>query len=180
MEHKDDDDDNDDVTFAKWMSSFWGHSWMEEEERRLRDRRGSQGSGHRKASLPCAYPVLPRVTSPDSHPRRHSHEDRGFRCRAHTRDYRKCSGDGPFKEPWESKRRSHSKIQAFSESFEQQLCSRTKRSLSLGPESRKEKNERECLQTEMRSRKEGEEGGSSRKEDCRGAYTAPLFEEGAK
>ena len=33
MEHKDDDDDDDDdVSFAKWMSSFRGHSWIEEDE----------------------------------------------------------------------------------------------------------------------------------------------------
>ena len=51
MEHKDDDDD--DVSFAKWMSSFWGHSWIEEDERGLRDRRGSQDSSYRKTSLPC-------------------------------------------------------------------------------------------------------------------------------
>lgn len=77
------------------------------------------------------FPVLPRVTSYDSHPRRHSHEDQGFRCRNHMRDYRKRSEDGPFKDPLESNRRSHSKTRAFSESFEQQLCFRTKRSLSL-------------------------------------------------
>ena len=52
MEHKDDDDD-DDVSFAKWMSSFWGHSWIEEDERGLRDRRGSQDASYRKSSLPC-------------------------------------------------------------------------------------------------------------------------------
>ncbi|KAF6119505.1 leukemia NUP98 fusion partner 1 [Phyllostomus discolor] len=55
MEHKDDDDD-DDVTFAKWMSSFWGHSWMKEEERGLRDHHGSQDTSYRKASLPCPGP----------------------------------------------------------------------------------------------------------------------------
>ena len=75
-------------------------------------------------------PVLPSVMLSDSHPRRHSYEDQGFQCHTHMRDYRKCSGDGSFKEPLESKIRSHSKIQAFSESFEQQLCFRTKRSVS--------------------------------------------------
>lgn len=77
------------------------------------------------------FPVLPRVTSYDSHPRRHSHEDQGFRCPIHMKDYRKCSEDGPFKDPLESQRRSHSKTRAFSESFEQQLCFRTKHSMSL-------------------------------------------------
>lgn len=77
------------------------------------------------------FPALPRITSSDSHRRRHSHEDQGFRCHTRTLDYRKCSADESFKEPLESKGRAHSKIQAFSESFEQQLCFRTKRSVSL-------------------------------------------------
>lgn len=60
MEHRDDDDD-DDVSFAKWMSSFWGHSWIEEDKRGLRARRGSQDTSYRKASLPCpvSYPMEP-------------------------------------------------------------------------------------------------------------------------
>ena len=68
MEHKDDDDD--DVSFAKWTSSFWGHSWMEEDERGLRDRRGSQDASYRRSCLPCPFPVLPRVMSSASRPRR--------------------------------------------------------------------------------------------------------------
>ena len=77
------------------------------------------------------FPVLPRMMSSASHPRRYSYEDQGFRCHTRVRDHRKCSGDGSFKEPLESKGRSHSKIQSFSDSFEQQLCFRTKRSVSL-------------------------------------------------
>ncbi|XP_062032291.1 leukemia NUP98 fusion partner 1 [Lepus europaeus] len=176
MEHKDEDDD--DVSFAKWMSSFWGHSWREEEERAVRERRRPRDASDRKASLPCPFPALPRMTSSDHHPRRHSHEDQEFRCRTHMRDYRKCSGDGSFKEPLEPKGRSHSKIQEFSESFEQQLCFRTKRSVSLGPESRKERNERECLRMEVRARKKVEERRNSMKEEHREAYMAPLMEKG--
>ncbi|XP_024413966.2 leukemia NUP98 fusion partner 1 [Desmodus rotundus] len=175
MEHKDDDDD---VTFAKWMSSFWGHSWTEEEERGLRDHHGSQDTSYRKASLPCPLPVLPKATTSDSHCRRHSHEGQGCRCRTHLRDYRKSSGDRSLQEPLESKRRSHPKMQAFSESFEQQLCFRAKRSVSLGPDSRKEKNERECLRMEIRSRKKVEERRSCRKEEHGEAYAAPRFEKG--
>ncbi|XP_070259614.1 leukemia NUP98 fusion partner 1 [Myotis yumanensis] len=180
MEHRDDDDDDDDVSFAKWMSSFWGHSWIEEDERGLRARRGSQDTGYRKASLPCPFPVLPRVTSYDSHPRRHSHEDQGFRCRNHMREYRKHSEDGPFKDPLESNRRSHSKTRAFSESFEQQLCFRTKRSLSLGHESRKERNERESLRMETRSWEKAKERKSSGKEEHGEAHMGPLSEKGPK
>uniref|UniRef100_A0A8C6D0T7 Leukemia NUP98 fusion partner 1 n=1 Tax=Moschus moschiferus TaxID=68415 RepID=A0A8C6D0T7_MOSMO len=192
MEHKDDDDD-DDVSFAKWMSSFWGHSWIEEDERGLRDRRGSQDASYRKSSLPCPslyivtffilysqFPVLPRMMSSASHPRRYSYEDQGFRCHTHVRDHRKCSGDGSFKEPLESKGRSHSKLQSFSDSFEQQLCFRTKRSVSLGPESRKERNERERRFLEVSSCKKVEEQRSSRKEEHGEAYLPTLSEKALK
>ena len=77
------------------------------------------------------FPLLPRMMSSASHPRRYSYEDQGFRCHTHVRDHRKCSGDGSFKEPLDSKGRSHSKIQSFSDSSEQQLCFRAKRSVSL-------------------------------------------------
>ena len=69
-----------------------------------------------------------------------------------------------------SKGRSHSKIQSFSDSFEQQPCFRTKRSVSLGPESRKERNERECRFLEVRSCKKVEGKRSSRKEARGEAY----------
>ncbi|XP_006143618.1 leukemia NUP98 fusion partner 1 [Tupaia chinensis] len=178
MEQKDDDDD--DVSFAKWMSSYWGHSWREEDKRGLRDRHRPQEASYRKASLPCSFPVLPSVTSSDHLPRRHSHEDQAFRSHTHVRNHRKHSGDGSGKEPLETKGRSHSKIQEFSESFEQQLClRRSKRSASLGPESRKERNERERLRVETRPRKKAEDRRSSGKEH-REAYVAPLFEKGSK
>uniref|UniRef100_A0A8C8ZX99 Leukemia NUP98 fusion partner 1 n=1 Tax=Prolemur simus TaxID=1328070 RepID=A0A8C8ZX99_PROSS len=189
MEHKDDDDD--DVSFAKWMSSFWGHSWREEDERGLRERHHRpQATIHRKTSLPCpslyivkffilySQNMLSRITSSDHHPRRHSHEDQEFRGCTRMRDYRKYSGDGSFKEPLASKGTSDSRVQEFSDSFEQQLCFRTKRSASLGPESRKERNERERLRMEIRPQKKAEEGRSSRKEEPREACMAPLFEKG--
>uniref|UniRef100_A0A8C4PM23 Leukemia NUP98 fusion partner 1 n=1 Tax=Equus asinus asinus TaxID=83772 RepID=A0A8C4PM23_EQUAS len=56
MEHRDDDDE--DVSFAKWMSSFWGHSWIEEDERGLRDRHRSQHASYRKTSLPCPPEII--------------------------------------------------------------------------------------------------------------------------
>lgn len=119
------------------------------------------------------FPVLPRMMSSASHPRRYSYEDQGFRCHTQVRDHRKCSGDGSFKEPLESKGRSHSKIQSFSDSFEQQLCFRTKRSFSLRPESRKERNERERWFLEVRSCKKVEGKRSSRKEERGEAYLPP-------
>ncbi|XP_059749307.1 leukemia NUP98 fusion partner 1 isoform X3 [Bos javanicus] len=126
------------------------------------------------------FPVLPRMMSSASHPRRYSYEDQGFRCHTQVRDHRKCSGDGSFKEPLESKGRSHSKIQSFSDSFEQQLCFRTKRSVSLGPESRKERNERERRFLEVRSCKKVEEKRSSRKEEHGEAYLPTLSEKALK
>ncbi|XP_006890081.1 PREDICTED: leukemia NUP98 fusion partner 1 [Elephantulus edwardii] len=176
MEHKDDDDD--DISFAKWMSSFWGHSCTEEDERKLRERHRPQAAGYRKTSLPCPFPELPKMMSSEHHPRRHSHEDQEFRCRTHVRSDRKCAGEGSFKEPPEPKERSRSKRQGFSESFEQHLCFRTKRSISLGPENRKERKERECLKMEIRSCKKVEERRGSRKEEHGDAYMPPLVEKG--
>ena len=127
------------------------------------------------------FPVLPRMMSSASHPRRYSYENQGSRCHTRVRDPRKCSGDGSFKEPlMGSKGRSHSKIQSFSDSFEQQPCFRTKRSVSLGPESRKERNERECRFLEVRSCKKVEEKRSSRKEEHGEAYLPTLSEKALK
>ncbi|KAM5281148.1 leukemia NUP98 fusion partner 1 [Ctenodactylus gundi] len=173
MEHKDDDDD--DVSFAKWMSSFWGHSWREEDERGLRERRRLQDAHHRKTSLPCPFPALPRPAS-DCHPRRHS-QDQDFQGHTHMRYYRKCSMDGPFKDPLEPKGRSHPKIQEFSESFEQQLCFKTKRSVSLGPETRKERQERECLRMEIKSCKRADDRRSLEK-GHQEAHVAPVGKKG--
>ncbi|XP_075399592.1 leukemia NUP98 fusion partner 1 [Tenrec ecaudatus] len=171
MAHKDDDDD--DVSFAKWMSSFWGHSWTEEEERRPRQRHRSQAASYRKTSLPCPFPERPQMTPPDHIPRRHSHESQEFRCQIHMKNYRKCSGDGSFKEPLGAKGRTHSMSQGCSESFEQQLCFRTKRAVSLGPESKKERDERERLRMEMRACKRVEGRRKFGKEEHREAHLAP-------
>ncbi|EDM11040.1 rCG52978 [Rattus norvegicus] len=35
------------------MSSFWGHSWRDKDERGLRDHHRLQEASYRKASLPC-------------------------------------------------------------------------------------------------------------------------------
>ncbi|XP_036059006.1 leukemia NUP98 fusion partner 1 [Onychomys torridus] len=178
MEHRDDDDDDDDVSFAKWMSSFWGHSWREKDERGLRDHHGPQEASYRKASLPCPFPEFPSITSPDCHPRRHSHEDQGSRSHLPMRYHRKCSVDGSFKEPVGSQRGAHSKIQEFSESFEQHLCLQTKHPPSSGPKGRKERNERHCPGTDMRSHKKMEDRRNSTKEGHGDAPMAPLIEKG--
>ncbi|XP_032755209.1 leukemia NUP98 fusion partner 1 isoform X1 [Rattus rattus] len=177
MEHRDDDDDNDDVSFAKWMSSFWGHSWRDKEERGLRDHHRLQEASCRKASLPCPFPAFPSIAPSDCYPRRHSHEDQGSRRHLPMRHHRKCSVDGSFREPIEPPRRAHSKMQEFSESFAQHLCLQTKCS-PAGPKGRKERNERHCLETNMRSYKKVEDRRTSMKETPGDEPMAPLIEKG--
>ncbi|XP_049641367.1 leukemia NUP98 fusion partner 1 [Suncus etruscus] len=178
MEPKEEEDD--DVSFAKWMSSFWGHGWIDESKRGLRDHRHrSQDAACRKISLPCPFPEHPEITSSDSRSRRHSHEEEGFGRHTHVRDFRKCSRNESFKEPLDSKERSHSKIQALLEPSEHPMCFRTKRSVSLGNESRKERKERERLMVELRSHKKVEER-RSKKEEPKEASKLPLFGKGPK
>ncbi|XP_005076787.1 leukemia NUP98 fusion partner 1 [Mesocricetus auratus] len=178
MENRDVDDDDDDVSFAKWMSSFWGHSWRDKDERGLRDRNRPREAGYRKASLPCPFPALPSITSPDCHPRRHSHEDHGSRTHLPMRYHRKCSVDGSFKEPMGSQRGNHPQMQEFSESFEQHLCLRAKHSPSSGPKGWKDRNERHCLGTDTRSHKKLEDRRNSMQETHGDAPMDPLIEKG--
>lgn len=49
-----------------------------------------------------------------------------------------------------------------------------------GPESRRERNERECLRMEIRSQKKVEEKSSSRKDEHGEACMPPLFEKESK
>ncbi|XP_029113857.1 leukemia NUP98 fusion partner 1 [Scleropages formosus] len=51
-----DNDEDDDGNFAKWMSSYWGHSASEEpgKERKHSFRRQSRPQRDRRASLPCS------------------------------------------------------------------------------------------------------------------------------
>ncbi|KAM4888601.1 leukemia NUP98 fusion partner 1 [Thomomys bottae] len=178
MEHK--DDDNEDVSFAKWMSSFWGHSWREEDESGLRKQRRPRGFSYRKTSLPCPFPVLPKVTSSDNHPRRHSHEDPKFQSHPHLRYYRKYSMDGSPRETVGSKEQPHSQIQEFSESSKHQLYFKAKRSVTLGPESRKEENEGEHLKMEMKTSQKVDERRRFMEEEHPEAYMPPLAKKGTK
>lgn len=52
--------------------------------------------------------------------------------------------------------------------------------LLQGPESRKERSERECLRMEIKSRKKVEERRNSRKEEHGEAYMSPLLEKEPK
>uniref|UniRef100_H0ZTU0 Leukemia NUP98 fusion partner 1 n=1 Tax=Taeniopygia guttata TaxID=59729 RepID=H0ZTU0_TAEGU len=54
-------DEDDDIFFAKWMSSFWGHNLIDEEkEGRGHKKRQAQLCSERRASLPttCNKSVL--------------------------------------------------------------------------------------------------------------------------
>lgn len=52
--------------------------------------------------------------------------------------------------------------------------------LFQGPESKKERRERECLRMEIKSRKKVEERRNSRKEEHREAHMSPLVERESK
>lgn len=178
MDNRDDDDDDDDVSFAKWMSSFWGHSWRDKDERGLRDHHRPHETSYRKASLPCPFPAFSSITSADCHPRRHSHEDQGSRSHLPMQYHRKFSVDGSLKEPVGSQRGAHSRMQEFSESLEQHLCLRAKHTPSLGPKGRKERDERHRLGTDGSSHKTLADRGNSAKEARGDAAMAPLVEKG--
>uniref|UniRef100_A0A8C4JMT0 Leukemia NUP98 fusion partner 1 n=1 Tax=Dromaius novaehollandiae TaxID=8790 RepID=A0A8C4JMT0_DRONO len=129
--HRDEEDD--DISFAKWMSSFWGHNLIDENENEGRGhkKRPTRFFSERRASLPVRI-----VTQNDIHP---SLEDQDVKCHCHKRASRTPSTDSSCLET-----RSNS-IQEFAESFEKQLHFRSKRSVSLQPEGMKERSERERL-----------------------------------
>ncbi|XP_078002261.1 leukemia NUP98 fusion partner 1 [Phascolarctos cinereus] len=70
------------------------------------------------------------VVPVSGHPRRHSHEEHEFGGDRHMRAGKMCSQSSSLQGQMKPKGRSHS-IQEFSEYFEQQLCIRTKRPVSL-------------------------------------------------
>uniref|UniRef100_A0A8C5TWC1 Leukemia NUP98 fusion partner 1 n=1 Tax=Malurus cyaneus samueli TaxID=2593467 RepID=A0A8C5TWC1_9PASS len=45
-------DEDDDIFFAKWMSSFWGHNLIDEKEARGHKKRQTRLCSERRASLP--------------------------------------------------------------------------------------------------------------------------------
>ncbi|XP_075053101.1 leukemia NUP98 fusion partner 1 isoform X2 [Mixophyes fleayi] len=144
MEYEEDDDD---ILFAKWMSSFWGHSGIKENEKDARGHRKRQSCAlsERRASLPCPaqlsamhvnrFHLVSKAPAPVylkgyKEPR----EDKDSKCNNHTKISKVISVDASVPESKGQKKRSNS-IQEFSESFEKQLRFRTKRSTSLGEHS---------------------------------------------
>uniref|UniRef100_A0A8B9QIM5 Leukemia NUP98 fusion partner 1 n=1 Tax=Apteryx owenii TaxID=8824 RepID=A0A8B9QIM5_APTOW len=140
MEHS-----HDDIFFAKWMSSFWGHNLVDENEKEGRGhkKRQTRFFSERRASLPvrtvCNFLCM-RARWYSSHCYHSKHdEDQDVKCHCHKRASRTPLTDSSCPET-----RSNS-IQEFAESFEKQLHFRSKRSVSLQPEGMKERSERERL-----------------------------------
>ncbi|KAM4044908.1 leukemia NUP98 fusion partner 1 [Anomaloglossus baeobatrachus] len=145
MEYEEDDDD---ILFAKWMSSFWGHRGIDESERDARShrKRQSRALSERRASLPCPAQLsamhVARFHSTSKAPSpvylkgcKEPHRDKDTKSNNnHFKLSKIFSVDASVPESKGQKKRSNS-IQEFSESFEKQLRFRTKRSTSLGEHS---------------------------------------------
>ncbi|XP_005524009.1 PREDICTED: leukemia NUP98 fusion partner 1 [Pseudopodoces humilis] len=142
-------DEDDDIFFAKWMSSFWGHSLTDEEkEGRGHKKHQPRLCSERRASLPAKLSSLHATRlhasakgSSSGHLRdsKEFQEDQDVKCHFHSKASRTPSADSSCPET-----RSNS-IQEFAESFEKQLHLKSKRSVSLQPEGAKERQEREKL-----------------------------------
>ncbi|XP_023802527.1 leukemia NUP98 fusion partner 1 [Cyanistes caeruleus] len=142
-------DEDDDIFFAKWMSSFWGHSLADEEkEGRGHKKHQPRLCSERRASLPAKLSSLHATRlhasakgSSSGHLRgsKEFQEDQDVKCHFHSKASRTPSADSSCPET-----RSNS-IQEFAESFEKQLHLKSKRSVSLQPEGAKERREREKL-----------------------------------
>ncbi|NXW35872.1 LNP1 protein, partial [Phaetusa simplex] len=146
MEYEEDDD----ISFAKWMSSFWGHNLIDENENEGRGhkKRQKRPFSERRASLPARLSSLHKTRlhastkgSSSGHLKgsKEFQEDQDVKCHCHRKASRTASADSSSTET-----RSNS-MQEFAESFEKQLHLKSKRSISLQPECMKERTERERL-----------------------------------
>ncbi|NXX48010.1 LNP1 protein, partial [Tricholaema leucomelas] len=146
MEYEEDDD----ISFAKWMSSFWGHSLIDDNEKEGRGykKRQTRLFSERRASLPARlssfHATRLHASTKDSSSEhlkgsKEFQEGQEIKCHCHRKASRTPSGDSSCPET-----RSNS-IQEFAESFEKQLHLKSKRSVSLQPEGMKERRERERL-----------------------------------
>ncbi|XP_054075249.1 leukemia NUP98 fusion partner 1 [Rissa tridactyla] len=143
-------EEDDDISFAKWMSSFWGHNLIDENEKEGRGhkKRQKRPFSERRASLPARLSSLHTTRlhastkgSSSGHLKgsKEFQEDQDVKCHCHRKASRTPSADSSSPET-----RSNS-MQEFAESFEKQLHLKSKRSISLQPEGTKERTERERL-----------------------------------
>ncbi|XP_014432765.2 leukemia NUP98 fusion partner 1 isoform X2 [Pelodiscus sinensis] len=157
MEYEEDDD----ISFAKWMSSFWGHSVIDEKEGRGHSKRQTRSFSERRASLPAKLSSIHMTrlhastkTPSSGHLRgcKEFQESQDIKCHCHMKACKISSPEGSG-----SNSRSNS-IQEFSESFEKQLHFKNKRSFSLQPDGMKERRERArlCVSRSRSHKKEGE------------------------
>ncbi|XP_010151532.1 PREDICTED: leukemia NUP98 fusion partner 1 [Eurypyga helias] len=165
MEYEEDDD----ILFAKWMSSFWGHNLIDENEKEGRGhkKRQKQPFSERRASLPARLSSL-RTTrlhastkgSSSGHLKgsKEFQEDQNVLCHCHRKASRTPSADSSCPET-----RSNS-IQEFAESFEKQLHLKSKRSVSLQPEDMKERRERLHLRKSKSHKRMGEKSEPRREQ----------------
>ncbi|XP_074663268.1 leukemia NUP98 fusion partner 1 isoform X3 [Strix aluco] len=130
MEYEEDDD----ISFAKWMSSFWGHNLIDENEKEGRGhkKRQTRPFSERRASLPASLSSLHTTRlhastkgSSSGHLKgsKEFQEDQDVKRHCHRKAIRTPSADSP-------ETRSNS-IQEFAESFEKKLHLKNKRSVSL-------------------------------------------------
>ncbi|KAM6319734.1 leukemia NUP98 fusion partner 1 [Podargus strigoides] len=146
MEYEEDDD----ISFAKWMSSFWGHNLIDENEKEGRGhkKRQTRPFSERRASLPATLSSLHTTRlhastkgSSSGYLRgsKEFQEEQDVKCHCHRKASRTPSAESSSPET-----RSNS-IQEFAASFEKQLHLKSKRSVSLQPEGMNERREREKL-----------------------------------
>eukprot|EP00076_Gallus_gallus_P008818 XP_004938307.1 leukemia NUP98 fusion partner 1 isoform X1 [Gallus gallus] len=175
MEYEEDDD----ISFARWMSSFWGHSLIDENEKEGRGhkKRQTRSLSERRASLPARLSSLHTTRlhasakgSSSGHLKgsKEFQEDQDVKYRHHKKASRTPSADSSGPET-----RSNS-MQEFAESFEKQLHFKSKRSVSLQPEGMKERRERLHLRKNRSHKRMGEksEPGGAQKDESSEAIPA--------
>ncbi|XP_015732417.1 leukemia NUP98 fusion partner 1 [Coturnix japonica] len=166
MEYEEDDD----ISFARWMSSFWGHSLLDENEKEGRGhkKRQTRSLSERRASLPARLSSLHTSRlhasakgSSSGHLKgsKEFQEDQDVKYHRHKKASRTPSGDSSGPET-----RSNS-MQEFAESFEKQLHFKSKRSVSLQPEGMKERRERLHLRKSKSHKRMGEKSGPGRAQE---------------
>ncbi|XP_074663238.1 leukemia NUP98 fusion partner 1 isoform X1 [Strix aluco] len=175
MEYEEDDD----ISFAKWMSSFWGHNLIDENEKEGRGhkKRQTRPFSERRASLPASLSSLHTTRlhastkgSSSGHLKgsKEFQEDQDVKRHCHRKAIRTPSADSP-------ETRSNS-IQEFAESFEKKLHLKNKRSVSLQPEGMKERRERETLhlrKSKAHKRVEGKSEPRREQEEDEGSEVVP-------
>ncbi|NXI59665.1 LNP1 protein, partial [Chloroceryle aenea] len=175
MEYEEDDD----ISFAKWMSSFWGHNLIDENEKEGRGYKKHQTRSfhERRASLPARLSYLHTTQlhsstkdSSSGHLKgsKEFKEDQDVKCHCHRKASRTPSTGSSCPE-----RRSNS-LQEFAESFEKQLRLKSKRSVSLQPEGMKERRERLHLRKNKPHKGTGEKSETKREqEEDQGSEVVP-------